>query len=226
MTDPNARDLILLSGGLDSSTLLAERVQAGTARLAVAFDYGQRHHRELDAAIAVAQHYGVRLIVISLRTWGRHLTGSALTDPDVAVPHGHYAAPSMKTTVVPNRNAVMLMAAYGIAVAQNLTHVLTAVHAGDHTIYPDCRPEFIDAINYTAQVGSGTDVLIEAPYVYITKTDIAYRGGQLGLPIGLTWSCYEGGDEHCGQCGTCCERAEALRDAGVPDPTVYRAVAA
>lgn len=218
-------DLVLLSGGLDSSTLLAERSYHGTAALALAVDYGQRHFAELTAARAVAAHYQVRLIVLNLRTWGRHLTGSALTDPAVAVPHGHYADESMRATVVPNRNAVMLMSAYGIAVAHGLTHVVTAVHAGDHPIYPDCRPEFIDAINYAAQVGSGTEVIIEAPFQYMSKTEIAVVAGQRGLPVGLTWSCYEGDERHCGRCGTCTERIEALRDAGIPDPTQYRGAA-
>ncbi len=219
-------DLVLLSGGLDSSTLIADRCAAGTATLAVGFNYGQRHCRELDAARAVAHHYGVPIVVVSLRTWGRLLAGSALTDEAVDVPHGHYADDSMRSTVVPNRNAVMLTAAAGIAVSRGLNRVLTAVHAGDHPVYADCRPEFIDAINYTVGLACDEAVTIEAPFVNWTKTEIAARAGELDLPIGLTWSCYEGGDEHCARCGTCVERIEALHDAGVPDPTIYRKWAA
>lgn len=218
-------DLILLSGGLDSATLLADRVDAGTARLALSVDYGQRHARELAAAADLAGHYGVTHHVLDLRGWGSLLAGSALTDRAVEVPHGHYADESMKATIVPNRNATLLMAAAGVAIATGCTHVLTAVHAGDHPIYPDCRPGFIVAAADAARLGTDGAVTILAPFVDGTKTDIARLAGRLGLPVGLTWSCYEGGTEHCGRCGTCVERIEALRDAGVADPTPYRAAA-
>jgi 7-cyano-7-deazaguanine synthase len=219
-------DLILLSGGLDSATLLADCCNAGTATLTVAVDYEQRHLREIDAAHDVAAHYGVTLIVLDLTDWGRRLAGSALTDRAVEVPHGHYADEPMRSTVVPNRNAVLLMAAAGIAVSHGLRRVLTAVHAGDRHIYRDCRPEFIDAINYTVGLATDEAVTIEAPFMYLDKTEIVTKASHLGVPIGLTWSCYEGGDAHCGLCGACYERQEAMRDAGVPDPTMYRQVAA
>lgn len=219
------RDLVLLSGGLDSSTLLAASVAADRAGLALSVDYGQRHRRELDAAADVAAHYGVEHAVLDLTGWGALLTGSALTDPTVQVPHGHYADESMKATIVPNRNATLLMAACGVAIARGCTHVLTAVHAGDHPIYPDCRPAFIQAANVAAHTGTDGAVHIEAPFVHISKTDIARRAAELGVPVALTWSCYEGGDVHCGACGTCTERVEALRDGGVLDPTRYRAAA-
>lgn len=222
-------DLVLLSGGLDSSTLLADAVRSGTASLAVSVAYGQRHIRELRAAHDIAAHYEIEHIVLDLSGWGRLLTGSALTDASVPVPHGHYAHESMKATVVPNRNATMLSAASGVAQARGCARVLTAVHAGDHPIYPDCRPEFIDAIAAATELATDGAVSIAAPFVHRTKTDIARRAGELGVPIGMTWSCYEGhtnGDAHCGRCGTCVERIEALHDAGVPDPTRYLACAA
>jgi 7-cyano-7-deazaguanine synthase len=220
------RDLVLLSGGLDSSTLLAHRAAQGTAAFALSVDYGQRHRRELDAAEAIAAHYNVRHAVLDMTGWGRLLTGSALTDPTVAVPHGHYADASMKATVVPNRNATLLMAAAGVALSNGCTHVLTAVHAGDHPVYPDCRPDFIQAADIAADLGTDGAVTIDAPFVNISKTDIAKQAAQLRLPVELTWSCYEGGVIHCGQCGTCVERREALTDAGVDDPTIYPTTAA
>jgi 7-cyano-7-deazaguanine synthase len=217
-------DLVLLSGGLDSSTLLAQHTTI--TALALSVNYGQRHSRELTAAAAVADHYGIEHLVLDLTSWGSLLTGSALTDRTVTVPHGHYADESMKATIVPNRNATCLMAAVGIAAARSLSRVLTAVHAGDHPIYPDCRPEFITTAAHAAELGTDGAVTIEAPFSAITKTDIAALAEELRVPIGLTWSCYEGGNDHCGRCGTCVERIEALTDAGVPDPTVYQWMAA
>jgi 7-cyano-7-deazaguanine synthase len=216
-------DVVLLSGGLDSTTLLAANTK--TTGLVLSVDYGQRHSRELEAAFAVAAHYGIEHQVLDLRSWGLLLTGSALTDPTVDVPHGHYADASMAATIVPNRNATMLMAAVGIAVTRGARRVLTAVHAGDHPVYPDCRPAFISAISYAALLATDGKATVAAPFSEITKTDIARLAGELNVPIGLTWSCYEGGDVHCGQCGTCVERIEALHDAGVTDPTMYRTAA-
>lgn len=214
-------DLVLLSGGLDSATLLALRAREGTAKVALSVDYGQRHRRELESAAWLADHYGVEHHVLDLTGWGRLLSGSALTDPAVAVPHGHYADESMKATIVPNRNATLLMAAVGVAQAKGCTHVLTAVHAGDHPVYPDCRPEFIGAAAVAAQLGTDGAASVEAPFVHVTKSDIAEWAKNVGLPVEHTWSCYEGGEVHCGRCGTCVERIEALGDAGFEDPTRY-----
>lgn len=183
--------------------------------------YGQRHHREITAATQIAQYYHAPHIILDLSGWGMWLTGSALIDQGVPVPHGHYADESMKATIVPNRNAVLLMSAAGIALSRGLSRVLTAVHAGDHPIYPDCRPEFIAAADRCVGLATGGLVEITAPFVGITKTAIAELAGRLEVPVQLTWSCYEGGTVHCGKCGTCVERIEALRDAGVVDPTIY-----
>lgn len=216
-------DVVLLSGGLDSSTLLADAAALGVAGLALSVNYGQRHKRELAAAEQIALYYGVRHEILDLTAWGRLIASasSALVNPDVAVPHGHYADESMRATIVPNRNAVLLMAAVGVAEARDCDRVVTAVHAGDHPIYPDCRPAFVSAANMAAQLATEGRVSIEAPYVDLTKTDIARRAADLGVPVQWTWSCYEGGVYHCGKCGTCVERIEALRDAGWPDPTTY-----
>jgi len=214
--------LVLLSGGLDSTTLAAHLLDAGDHLETISIHYGQRHVRELQAAAAVAAHLGLRHDVVDLSVLRQHLTGSALTD-DVPVPHGHYAEDTMRATVVPNRNAIMLSVAVGIAVARHLNRVATAVHAGDHFVYPDCRPAFIDAIDDAARLGTQGfgDVMVTAPFVNWTKADIARRAHQLGAPAHLSWSCYEGNDQHCGRCGTCVERASAFSQAGVPDPTVY-----
>lgn len=213
--------LVLLSGGMDSTALLALAKSRGPVVGALSVNYGQRHAVELDAARKVAEHFGVRHLVLDLTSWGSLLSGSALTDSSVEVPEGHYAAPSMAVTVVPNRNATMLMAAAGVAESLGADVVLTAVHAGDHHVYPDCRPEFIAAASLAANLGTGGKVSIDAPFVNISKTQIAELGEGYNAPFELTWSCYKGGEFHCGVCGTCVERREAFHDSGVTDPTIY-----
>lgn len=215
------KDVILLSGGLDSTAALALAHNGETAARAVVVDYGQRHVREIEAAQKIATRYGIPLHILDFRSWGVQLHGSALTDPSVPVPHGHYAAPTMAATIVPNRNAVLLMAAVGIADAYRCDRVITAVHAGDHPVYPDCRPEFIAAATAAASFATEGRVAIYAPFVNHTKADIARIAYDLGAPVGLTWSCYEGGELHCGACGTCTERKEAFERADREDPTIY-----
>lgn len=215
--------IVLLSGGMDSTVLVGHLLEIGHTVDTLALDYGQRHRRELTAAADVAGHYGVRFDVVDLTAVGRMLTGSALTDPNIPVPHGHYAHESMRATVVPNRNAILVMAAAGVAVARHAQYVATAVHAGDHPIYPDCRPDFITAVDQTVRLATAGygDVHVVAPFVWYTKAQIAALGARLGAPFGKSWSCYEGGDTHCGRCGTCVERREAFADANLIDPTVY-----
>ena len=160
--------------------------------------------------------------VIDLRSVGASLTGSALTD-NVDVPDGHYAEETMKVTVVPNRNAIMLTIAYGVAAAQGDDAVAAAVHGGDHFIYPDCRPSFTDAFDtmQRAALDGYADVVLHVPFVHRSKADIVREGARVDTPFDQTWSCYKGGDLHCGRCGTCVERREAFDLAGVPDPTQY-----
>lgn len=209
---------------MDSVTLAHLLVREGYEPHLVAVDYGQRHVKELEYAELCADRLGAGFDVADLRSVGRMLSGSALTD-DVAVPHGHYAASNMAVTVVPNRNAIMLSVAYGVAVAEEAAVVAAAVHAGDHYVYPDCRPEFIEAfeaMQRRAVKGFGNPSLrLYAPFVHKTKAEIVEVGASLGVPYADTWSCYEGGKVHCGRCGTCTERKEAFELAGVPDPTVY-----
>lgn len=219
--------LVLLSGGMDSTALLSTFASESPGDIVetLSIDYGQRHIKELQAAAAVAAHYGVPHDVIDLSVLAGFLT-SALTDQGTEVPDGHYAEDTMRQTVVPNRNAIMLMVAAGIASSRGLDRVATAVHAGDHFIYPDCRPDFIDAASHTAWLGTQGfgDITIVAPFVQMSKTDIAGIGHRYDAPFHLSWSCYKGGRIHCGACGTCYERREAFRDAGVDDPTEYEAL--
>jgi 7-cyano-7-deazaguanine synthase len=219
--------IAVVSGGLDSVTMAYQLVNQREEINIVAFDYGQRHRRELECARRCAADLDAEYNEVDLRGVGSLLTGSALTD-DIDVPHGHYAAPNLAVTIVPNRNAIFLTVAFGIAVARNATAVATAVHGGDHFIYPDCREEFLqsfDAMQRLACAGTGhPDLHLETPFVNCNKGDIVRVGAELNVPFDQTWSCYEGGDFHCGKCGTCVERQEAFEMAGVNDPTAYRSL--
>ncbi len=215
------KTVILLSGGLDSTTLLYDAAQNTDVVRAVGFDYGQRHATELQHAAYIADGLGVRFARVDLRGLALLLEGSALTDPRVEVPDGHYAEDTMKATIVPNRNAIMLNIAVGIAVGAGAHEVRAAMHAGDHPVYPDCRPEFVDKLNELIPIATETEVQVRAPFITKTKGDIVKRGMALGVPFGETWSCYKGGAIHCGRCGTCIERHEAFVEAGMLDPTVY-----
>jgi 7-cyano-7-deazaguanine synthase len=216
------RTLVVCSGGLDSVSLAHVVAREGNLAGLVTFDYGQRHRKEIDFAAACAKRLGVPHHVIDITAIGAGLSGSALTDGG-EVPDGHYAEETMRITVVPNRNAIMLTIAFGLAAAQKLDAVALAVHGGDHFIYPDCRPGFIDAFRaMQAEALDGyADVTLLAPFVERTKADIVTAGAHAGTPFEATWSCYKGGETHCGRCGTCVERQEAFDLAGVPDPTPY-----
>jgi 7-cyano-7-deazaguanine synthase len=216
--------VVVFSGGLDSTVALTEAVKVHDRVLAISFDYGQRHGpRELAAAGAVARHLNVTRHVIDLSHLAELLPGSSLTDLTVDVPHGHYAEESMAATVVPNRNLIMLSIAAGIAGAHGMDSVVIAVHAGDHYVYPDCRPEFIGAADaaFHAAFASARRPVIEAPYMHMTKAQVVTRGYEMGAPMHLSWSCYVGGARHCGRCGTCVERCASFDEAGIPDTTLY-----
>lgn len=216
------KTLLICSGGLDS-VVLAHKIAAEHELIGlISFDYGQKHKKETDFAKKCAKELGVSFDLIDISGVGASLTGSALTD-DLDVPDGHYAEESMKITVVPNRNAIMLTIAYGIASACGADAVATAVHGGDHFIYPDCRPDFIhafEAMQNHALEGL-SEIKLYTPFLNQTKADIAAEGGRLDVPFADTWSCYKGGEVHCGRCGTCVERREAFDLAGVTDPTEY-----
>ncbi|MFU8866172.1 MAG: 7-cyano-7-deazaguanine synthase QueC [Rhodobacterales bacterium] len=213
---------VICSGGLDSVSLAHVIADQGALSRLVSFDYGQRHRKELGYAAACALRLGVPHHLIDMRSIGASLTGSALTE-DIDVPDGHYAEETMRITVVPNRNAIMLSIAYGIAAANGDDAVATAVHGGDHFIYPDCRPSFTEAFDrmQRAALDGYAEVALYTPFVHRTKADIVTEGAKVHTPFAETWSCYKGGALHCGRCGTCVERREAFDLAGVPDPTAY-----
>ncbi len=217
------KTVVVCSGGLDSVTLAHLVADTRDLTRLVSFDYGQRHAKELEFAVRAATRLGVPHDVIDMRGIGAVLTGSALTQDDVDVPDGHYAEDTMRITVVPNRNAIMLTVAYGIAAAHGDNAVATAVHGGDHFIYPDCRPEFTRAfeVMQNQALDGYANVSLFTPFVEIPKADIVTIGARHNVPFGETWSCYKGGANHCGRCGTCVERREAFAIAGVDDPTTY-----
>ena len=211
--------VIIVSGGMDSITLLYERKDE--IALGISFDYGSNHNaREIPLARMHCERLGIRHLVINLSFIHQYFKSSLLSGAD-KIPEGSYDDDNMKSTVVPFRNVIMLSIAVGIAEGEGLTKVFIANHGGDHAIYPDCREEFIEAINAASQAGTYEHVRILAPYTNITKTDIALRGKQLGIDYSETWSCYKGGEVHCGKCGTCVERKQALREAGLEDTTQY-----
>jgi 7-cyano-7-deazaguanine synthase len=218
--------IAILSGGLDSCTLVQKLLNDKSTVLAVSFDYGQRHLKELDYAAAFCAKRGVEHHVVDLSSLNPLLGSSALVG-DTEVPDGHYAENNMKATVVPNRNMIMLSIAGGIAVAHGGTIIATGVHAGDHFIYPDCRPAFISAVQKAIQVGNeglaSPYLEVFTPFKGMTKAQIAYLAYNSGVAFDETWSCYKGEDIHCGRCGTCVERLEAIYDSGYSeyDTTEY-----
>ena len=212
--------VIVVSGGMDSVTLLYEKKDE--IALGISFDYGSNHnHNELPLAALHCQRLGIEHVVVPLGFMHQYFKSSLLESGD-SIPDGSYDEENMKSTVVPFRNGVMLAVAAGIAESNGLTKVLIANHGGDHTIYPDCRPEFIAAMDAAVEAGTFARVRVVAPYTNISKADIARRGRALGIDYAETWSCYKGGHVHCGTCGTCVERKEALREAGIEDNTTYQ----
>ena len=211
--------VIILSGGMDSTTMLYEYRER--IALALSFDYGSNHNaREIPFARLHCERLGIPHAVIPLDFMGRYFKSSLLEGAD-AIPEGHYEDENMRSTVVPFRNGIMLSIAVGIAESNDLRYVMMANHGGDHTIYPDCTPAFVDAFSRAAQAGTYVGVQLLSPYTHITKGAIARRGKALGIDYAETWSCYKGSAKHCGKCGTCVERREALAEAGIEDTTEY-----
>lgn len=213
------KGVIILSGGMDSVTLLHARKD--DIALAITFDYGSNHAaREIECASWHCEQLGIEHIIIPLEFMHQYFSSSLLQGGD-AIPEGHYADKNMKSTVVPFRNGIMLSIACGLAESRGLKYVYIANHAGDHAIYPDCRATFIESMSEAMSYGTYKNIKIAAPFTSLTKGDIAHIGAELGVDYTHTYSCYKGGEKHCGRCGTCVERKEAFADAGVEDPTEY-----
>lgn len=217
------KTVLILSGGMDSATLLYDLLANGDEVEAIGVNYKQRHGKELACAADLCRGLGVRFDVLDLSSLAGFLTGSSQSDPSVPVPFGKYDEPSMKLTVVPNRNMFMLAAAGGVAIARKADRLAYGAHAGDHTIYPDCRPEFVAAMGKAFGLCDWHTLGLHTPYIDMTKGDICKRGVELRVPYEKTWTCYVGGDRPCGKCGACTERAEAFEFAGVPDPLLAAA---
>jgi 7-cyano-7-deazaguanine synthase len=219
--------IVIASGGLDSTVLAYWLAARGTLLTMLSFDYGQRHRVELSYAAGIADLLECAHEQVDLSSLRPLLAGSALTDAEALVPDGHYTDESMRATIVPNRNAIMLDVAVAFAVIHQADAVAFGAHAGDHAIYPDCRPQFVE--RYAQMVRCANEgLLVEgfeilAPFLTQNKTDIVRLGIELGVPFERTWSCYRGNAVHCGTCGTCTERREAFRQNRISDPTRYEA---
>lgn len=211
--------LLVLSGGLDSTTMLYE-FQHRIA-MAVSFNYGSNHNdREVAFAKMHCDRLGIAHKIIDLPFF-KTIFHSSLLEGAAAIPDGNYNKDNMQSTVVPFRNGIMLSIAAGIAENEELAYIMLANHGGDHTIYPDCRPEFVEAMNNAVHFGTWNTVQLLTPYTHLSKAEIATHGKDLNLNYAETWSCYKGGEHHCGTCGTCRERKEALAKAGIEDNTIY-----
>ena len=216
--------VVIYSGGMDSFTLLHLARARGLKVHALSFNYGQRHVRELDVAAAVCQAEGIPHKVIDIRAMSEVMSGSSLTS-DIEVPEGHYEEDTMKATVVPNRNMILLSLATGYAVTTGAGAVWYGAHGGDHAIYPDCRPESVEKMDAVCRVANYEPVGIEAPFMAMDKGQILAEGLKLGLDYSQTWTCYNGRDKACGRCGSCVERLEAFAANGVTDPLAYERLA-
>ena len=214
--------VLLLSGGLDSSVLLYHLLGCQHEVIALSALYGQRHNRELDASVRIAVATKIEYHQIDLSEFG-NLVDSALTTPGIKVPQGDYTPETLKATIVPNRNALLLSAAFGLAFSRDAFAVAYAAHTGDHAIYPDCRLEFIYAFEKAMKLAwfPEKEVKLMAPFATFTKTQIVRLGSTLDVPFELTYSCYIGKEKHCGKCSTCRERRKAFVEVGVTDPTEY-----
>lgn len=215
------KTVVILSGGLDSTTLLYHLRDAGHEVKALSIDYGQRHSKELDAAKRIAELNGVEHRIADISGLSAIFGRNALTDLSVNVPHGEYAPSTITVTTVPNRNMIMLAIATGWAISLRYNAVAFGAHAGAYTPYPDCQPRFAAAMNCATHVCDDAPIEIYAPFVQWDKGDIVKRGYDLGAPFELTWSCYEGGNVHCGKCSTCLDRLAAFAKCGFTDPVKY-----
>ncbi len=212
--------VVIYSGGMDSFTVLNKALQQGHDVSALSFNYGQRHVKELDVAATVCKSLEIPHKIVDITAINSLLAGSSLTD-DIDIPEGHYEQESMKSTVVPNRNMILLSLAIGYAVSENAQAVYYGAHSGDHAIYPDCRPEFVRQMNVVSKLANYDPVEVVAPYLDVDKNAILADGLKMGLDYSNTWTCYNGRDKACGKCGACIERLEAFAANEQSDPLSY-----
>lgn len=217
----SATTVVIYSGGMDSFTVLHRALREGLTVHALSFDYGQRHACELDTARQVCSSLGLPHQVVDIRAIHGLIDNSALTNPDQAMPQGNYSTENLRATVVPNRNMILLSLAIAKAVNIGAERVDYGAHGGDHILYPDCRPEFVNAMNHVAGIANFEPVQLHAPYLLASKADILCEGLAMGLDYRQTWTCYEGRTLACGVCGSCCERLTAFAANGVTDPLDY-----
>ncbi len=217
--------VIIASGGIDSSTLLYKMVDEGFSVHALTFIYGQRHLKEIKSAEIISHHLGIEHKVVDISSMNELLQGSALTDTSIDVPEvpektEHFD--TLKSTIVPNRNAIFLSIAIGYATSIEANHVFFGAHFSDRGVYPDCRKEFVQAFEISERLATDNpDLVIDAPFVNSDKSEIVKLGSELGVPFEETWTCYKGGDIHCGACSSCRERKRAFFESGIEDPTGY-----
>jgi len=212
--------VVIFSGGMDSFTVLNKVVKQDFEAYALSFDYGQRHKKELEYAARVCASLGVHHKIIDISAINELIGGSSLTS-DIDIPEGHYEQQSMQSTVVPNRNMILLSMAVGYAVSLDSTKVFYGAHSGDHAIYPDCRPEFVHRMNDVCAIANYSAVEILCPYLNVSKIDILADGLKMGLDYVSTWTCYNGREKACGKCGACQERLEAFAKNQSEDPLEY-----
>jgi 7-cyano-7-deazaguanine synthase len=212
--------VVIFSGGMDSFTVLNLAVKQGLEVFALSFNYGQKHKKELDYAARACEELGVHHKIVDISAINQLIGGSSLTS-DIEVAEGHYEEESMKSTVVPNRNMILLSMAVGYAVSIDANKVYYGAHSGDHAIYPDCRPEFVHKMNDVCAIANYEAVEIVTPYLEVSKTAILTAGLKMGLDFNLSWTCYNGREKACGKCGACQERLEAFTENGVTDPLEY-----
>jgi 7-cyano-7-deazaguanine synthase len=217
-----SKAVVLVSGGMDSVTALYHTADMFDLVAAVSFDYGAKHNdREIPFAAVHCRKLRVRHEVISLAFIDQLFTSDLLKSGG-EVPDGHYEESTMRQTVVPFRNGIMMAIVAGFAESIGAQGLVIAAHSGDHAIYPDCREDFMTSMGEAIRLGTYEQVEVIRPFIRMNKAEIAKRGKELGVDYSLTWSCYRGGDLHCGTCGTCVERREAFMVAGIDDPTVYK----
>ncbi|MCV2885616.1 7-cyano-7-deazaguanine synthase QueC [Aestuariibacter sp. AA17] len=214
--------VVIFSGGMDSYTVLNKALRERHEVFAISFNYGQRHDKEIDYAARACRALNVHHKVVDISAINSLVGGSSLTS-DIDVPEGHYEEDSMKQTVVPNRNMILISLAVGYAVSIGASKVYYGAHSGDHAIYPDCRPEFVEKMNDVCKIANYEEIEVVTPYLHDSKIAILTDGLNMGLDYGMTWTCYNGREKACGKCGACQERLEAFEQNNATDPLEYEA---